>query len=213
MGIDKKRIIRIVTDAADNYDKYLNEKCFLIVYQSNDGMDFAEVSFRNMNFKHLTGIQSRLTAIQFYEACLDDRLSEDEITIDSKGKVMQKVKVLPYLHKLLYHNCMIGDFINSGVMIQADYFVGDTKLVLSVGFRKDETTDYPVTLYSGDVRKLTNPTNKVLAIFKKSYSDTEYSETSYIAKGFDISEVNPPDNIKVVTTSPTSNEVQNDDHR
>ena len=41
-------------------------------------------------------------------------------------KTERKLLVLPKLHELLYHNCMIGDFINSGIMIRADYFVGDT---------------------------------------------------------------------------------------
>ena len=39
--------------------------------------------------------------------------------------------VLPYLAELLYHHCMIGDFINSGICIRADYFVGDAKIKLS----------------------------------------------------------------------------------
>ena len=74
--------------------------------------------------------------------------------------------VLPYLSELLYHHCMIGDFINSGICIRADYFVGDTRAVLSVGFRTGKRTDFPVTLYNEDVRKLSQPTNKVLAIFQ-----------------------------------------------
>ena len=71
--------------------------------------------------------------------------------------------VLPFLHELLYHNCMIGDFIDSGICIKADYFVGNTKAVLSVGFRFGKNADFPVTLYKEDVRKLSQPTNKVLA--------------------------------------------------
>jgi len=33
---------------------------------------------------------------------------------------------------------MIGDFINSGIYLKTDYFVGDTKAVLSVGFAMEE---------------------------------------------------------------------------
>ena len=60
------------------------------------------------------------------------------IEMDSKGKVQQKLIVLPYLSELLYNNCMIGNFINSGIYIKADYFVGNTKAILSAPiFLKD----------------------------------------------------------------------------
>ncbi len=96
----------------------------------------------------------------------ESKLSEHDFEIDNKGKVQQKLMVLPYLSELLYHHCMIGDFINSGICIRADYFVGDTRAVLSVGFRTGKRIDFPVTLYNEDVRKLSQPTNKVLAIFQ-----------------------------------------------
>ena len=85
--------------------------------------------------------------------------------------------------------------INSGVMIQADYFVGDTRCVLSVGFRKGNSVDRPVTLYNGDIRKLTNPTNKVLAIFMRSYPETTYQESTYIAKDIDVSSLELPEGL------------------
>lgn len=58
--------------------------------------------------------------------------------------------VLPYLSELLYNNCMIGNFIKSGIYIRADYFVGNTKAVLSVGFRTGKSVDFPVSLYNED---------------------------------------------------------------
>ena len=81
---------------------------------------------------------------------------------------------------------MIGDFINSGVVIRADYFVGDTKAVLSIGFRYGKTADVPVTLYNESVKRLTNPTCKVLAIFAKQYQLKKYDECTYLSKGCEI---------------------------
>jgi len=112
--------------------------------------------------------------------------SEKDFEIDNKGKAQQKLSVLPYLSDLLYHNCMIGNFINSGIYIRADYFVGNTKAVLSVGFRTGKSIDFPVTLYNEDVRKLSHPTNKVLAIFAKGYQDRDYTECTYLSKGQEI---------------------------
>jgi len=56
-------------------------------------------------------------------------------------------------------------------------------LHLSLGFKNGTGADYPVTLYREDVRKLTHPTNRVLAIFKKEYNQKKYSGYTYLAKG------------------------------
>lgn len=90
--------------------------------------------------------------------------------------------VLPYLPDLLYNNCMIGDFINSGICIKADYFVGNTKVVLGVGFRTGKSVDFPVTLYNEDIRKLTQPTCKVLIIFRKEFNEKYYRKCPYLPK-------------------------------
>lgn len=81
---------------------------------------------------------------------------------------------------------MIGNFINSGVYIRADYFVGDTKAVLSVGLKNGTNIDFPVTLYNEDVRKLSQPTNKVLAIYTKYYNEQSYNTCAYSAKNLNI---------------------------
>lgn len=74
----------------------------------------------------------------------------------------------------VYSSCMISDFINSGIVIRANYFVGDTRAVLSVGFRSRKTSDIPVSLYNENIKTLTCPTCKVLAIFRKPYYSDRY---------------------------------------
>ena len=116
------------------------------------------------------------------------------ITIDAKGKIQQKLTVLPYLSEVLYHSCMIGDFINSGIVISADYFLGDTKSVISVGFRSKKSADIPVTLYREDIKKLSHPTCKVLAIFCKEYNVEQYNMCTYLSKGYAINKL--PEDIR-----------------
>ena len=154
---DKKAALKIMVEAAKNYEEKLNDKHFLIIYREENDIKTVSVGFRDMKFLHMTGVKTGLSAQQFYAACLESKLSEHDFEIDNKGKVQQKLIVLPYLAELLYHHCMIGDFINSGICIRADYFVGDTRAVLSVGFRTGKKTDFPVTLYNEDVRKLSQP--------------------------------------------------------
>lgn len=185
-NVDIKAAIKIVTDAAKQYDGRLKDRHFMVVYQEALETKTVQFGFRDMNFLHLTGIETTLKAKQFYRACLEHKLAEKDIVSHTKGKTQQKLAVLPYLADVLYNNCMIGYSINNGIYIQADYFVGNTKAVLSVGFRSGETVDFPVTLYNGDVRKMISPVCKVLAIFSKEYHETKYNVCTYLSKGQQI---------------------------
>ena len=155
---NKKMALKIVVEAAKNYEKYLKDKHFLIIYQMGKSKKSVTIGFRDMNFLHLTGIRTKLSAKRFYLACVSGKLAEKDIELLNNGTTQQKLTVLPYLHEVLYHNCMIGHFINSGVYIRADYFIGDTKAVLSIGLRKGKTVDIPVSLYKENVKTLVTPT-------------------------------------------------------
>ena len=186
---DAKQALPIVLQAAKDYDTKLKDKHFLIVYENKKEISTCYVGFRDMNFLHLTGVKTRLSAQQFYSACLSGKLSLRDINVDTKGKVQQKLAVLPQLAELLYNNCMIGDFINSGIAIRADYFVGDTRAVISLGFRSGKTVDVPVTLYRENIKKLSQPTCKVIAIFNKTYSKDMYEKCTYLSKGYSIKDL------------------------
>ena len=186
--IDKKSALKIVIEAAKNYEKYLKDKHFLIIYQQGKNKQSVHIGFRDINFLHLTGINTKLAAKRFYSACLAGRLSEKDIDFCDVGATQQKLAVLPYLHEVLYHNCMIGEFINSGVYIRTDYFVGDTKAVLSIGIRERSSVDIPVTLYKESVKKLVSPAYKVLAIFSKKYNEKGFTTCTYLSKNQKIEE-------------------------
>lgn len=177
--------LKIIIDASEEYEEKLNDKHFLIIYQTGKEIKTTEVGFRDINFLHLTGITTKLSASMFYSACLSHKLSIKDISLDMKGKAHQKLMVLPYLSNLLYNSCMIGDFIDSGVYIKADYFVGNTKAVLSVGFRFGKSIDFPVTLYNESIKTLVRPVNKVLAIYSKKYNESLYNICTYLSKNQD----------------------------
>lgn len=196
MKYDKKQALNIIVKAAKSYQNNLQDKTFLIIYQGSKGVESACVGFRSNHFLHMTGIETKLSAQRFYEMCVNGKLSITEFELDKKGKAQRKLAVLPYLPELLYNNCMIGDFINSGIFIRADYFVGNTKAVLSVGFRYGKKVDNPVTLYNEDIKKLTQPTCKVLAIFSKRYDETSYGSCTYLSKGQEIENLPISEEIK-----------------
>ena len=64
---DKKNAIRQdIIDSAAIYSQSLAGKAFLYVY----GEDFFEVSFPVDHFLHLTGVETKLSAKDFYKNCL-----------------------------------------------------------------------------------------------------------------------------------------------
>ena len=63
-----------------------------------------------------------------------------------------------------------------------------------VGFRRGKFADFPVTLYHEDIKKLSNPTCKVLAIFSKQYNTEYYNKCTYLSKGIIINEL--PNDVK-----------------
>lgn len=198
MKYDKNKAIELIVHASKNYQLYLENKVFLIVYIENSSTQTVQVEFRDSHFLHLTGVQTKLTAKRFYEKCINHKLSVEDFELDKGGKTQQKLMVLPFLHDLLYNNCMVGNFINSGIYIRADYFVGNTKATLSVGFRCGKNVDFPVTLYKEDVRKLSQPTNKVLAIFVRDFNQQNYTKCTYLSKGQEIDKLQILDEIKAL---------------
>jgi len=73
--------------------------------------------------------------------------------------------------------------------------VGNTRVLISVAFRNGKTVDYPVSLYREDIRKLSKPTNKVLAAFKKKFDNDTYVKCVYIDDNHDLSKMPLPSNV------------------
>ena len=79
---NKKAALQIIIKAVKEYDLKLKDKHFMIVYQENGRTRTACVGFRDMNFLHMTGVKTKLSAQQFYSACLDGKLSEILLTVE-----------------------------------------------------------------------------------------------------------------------------------
>lgn len=178
-NLTKKQSIKIIVNAAKNYDTILKGKHFLILYHTMRGIECVKFGFRDYNFLHFTGVKTNLPAKVFYLASLEEKLSEKDIDLNTGGKAQQKLAVLPYLHELFYNHCMIGISLNGGVYIKSDYFVGNTKAYISVGFKNNSNIDIPITLYNESVKKLTKPTYKVVGIFSKMYYENKFNICTY----------------------------------
>ena len=72
---DKKAALKIMIEAVKQYEEKLNDKQFLIIYRERKDIKTVNVGFRDMNFLHMTGVKTRLSAQQFYAACLESAYS------------------------------------------------------------------------------------------------------------------------------------------
>ena len=95
--VDKKNAIRQgIVDAAIVYSQNLAGKTFLYVY----GDEYFEVSFPIDHFLHLTGVETRLSAKDFYKNAKKSILTNNQFYFDARHIYANAKKKLPCLKRL-----------------------------------------------------------------------------------------------------------------
>lgn len=110
--MNKRRAIQVITKAAALYRDNLEDQKVLFLYGlpaeikrelKTQNMFLSsikgyEVAFHRYNFLHLTGVKLNKTktvsAIHFYEKCLDKRLTENDFFLAKDGSTGQKLDIL-----------------------------------------------------------------------------------------------------------------------
>lgn len=94
---DKKSAIRQdIIDSAGVYSQNLAGKAFLYVY----GKEFFEASFPVDHFLHLTGVETRLSAKDFYKNAKKAILTDSQFYFDARHPYANAKKKLPCLKRL-----------------------------------------------------------------------------------------------------------------
>lgn len=94
---DKKNVIRQeLIDAAGVYSQNLAGKAFLYVY----GDEYFEVSFPTDHFLHLTGVETTLSAKDFYKNAKKKKLTNRQFYFDARHPYANAKKKLPCLKRL-----------------------------------------------------------------------------------------------------------------
>ena len=95
--VDKKNAIRqAIIDAAAVYSRDLAGKAFLYVY----GEEYFEVSFPVDHFLHLTGVETKLSAKDFYKNAKKSKLTNRQFYFDGRHPYANAKKKLPCLKRL-----------------------------------------------------------------------------------------------------------------
>lgn len=94
---DKKSAIRQdIIDSAGIYGQNLAGKAFLYVY----GNEYFEVSFPVNHFLHLTGVETKLSANDFYKNAKKAKLTNSQFYFDVRHPYANAKKKLPCLKRL-----------------------------------------------------------------------------------------------------------------
>jgi hypothetical protein len=203
--MDKRRAIQIMTKAADLYHNNLEDQKILFLYgipsevkrqfQAEENVLSAikgyEVAFHRYNFLHLTGVKLNtsltVSAIHFYEKCLDKRLTDRDFSFSKDGSTGQKLDILERMMGLKKNVTMIGDFTDRGPKLYSEKVAGN--VCGCVGFVKDRNTGFnvPNTLLKKDIRDVTaSPVQKVYAVISKGYMEEKYSVLEKLDKGMTL---------------------------
>lgn len=94
---DKKNAIRQgIVDSANVYSQSLAGRAFLYVY----GEEYFEVSFPVDHFLHLTGVETGLSAKDFYKNAKKGKLTNSQFYFDGRHPYANAKKKLPCLKRL-----------------------------------------------------------------------------------------------------------------
>ena len=177
---DKKNVIRQdIIDSAGIYSQNLAGKVFLYVY----GNEYFEVSFPVDHFLHLTGVETGLSAKEFYKNAKKGKLTNTQFHFSARHPYANAKKKLPCLKRL-------SELTNSMVCILKDmktvtiiYKLSVTNLEFTLGLTENVDTkgnkinDFflPMSLRVGDssVEKSTDG-EVVDFIFSKDASVSQY---------------------------------------
>lgn len=114
---DKKNAIRQgIIDSAGIYSQSLAGKTFLYVY----GEEFFEVSFPIDHFLHLTGVETKLSAKDFYKNAKKAKLTSSQFYFNARHPYANVRKKLPCLTSFIQLGTKLGTSDFMGISDKPD---------------------------------------------------------------------------------------------
>lgn len=201
----KEQALAVVTSCAKSYQENLANKTLLFVcLDKHKHISCIEFSFDASNFLHLTGLKPKvsldengneyiLSAIDFYNKCLDRKLRVQEFDFASDGTTPLKLEVLPLVINKNLSAAMVGNYNSMNPKLYTEKLVGGIKACVGFVMVANKGRYVPNTVLKVDIRDYTTHTSRVIAVFRKSKNQTEYSELTYRAKKVDWKLIKYPD--------------------
>lgn len=185
----KSSALKLISNSARIYSDRLLNNNYLFITDSNL---YLETCFKETNFKHLTGVESKLSPKQFYKNALDSKLTEKDIDYKENGTTQIKLNILESILDIQKVTKMLGIYNKNNltnVLLSTEKLIGNTNYCM--GFKNIDNSLYyvPNTVLKEDIRNITISTSRVLCILKKHQKNKVYEEICYTAKGVNIREI------------------------
>jgi hypothetical protein len=124
------------------------------------------------------GVDSVLSAPDFYERCIDGKLSEKDFTIKTDGSTIQKSHVSTELMSIHKRSTMYGE---SG-LLYTEKLLGNIRGCIGHKKSKNHRFHYPNTLLETDIRNKSAAHYPVLAVYQKLITEPLYNIICYKSK-------------------------------
>lgn len=185
--------------AAQSYKKNLCNKNLLFIYKTHPNKyEFIEAVFLPKHFRHLTGVKTskEFRSVDFYNRCLDKKLSVDDFDLASDGTTWIKKDVLPHIMNIHYMSNIFGDYNESKPKLFTEKLTGNTRGCLGFVPEQESPGFYaPNTVIKEDIRGLVKKPCQLVLVFSKEKDDGLYKNLTYSAKGFEYETIIPHKNI------------------
>lgn len=205
----KEQAIGIVVRCAETYHKELEGKNLLLLCQDKHKRIYSvQFSFYGNNFMHLTGLKPRrrdgekteqsVSANDFYQKCLDHKLSPSDFEFSDDGTTHMKLNVLPGIICKNLRAKSIGNYNSSKPHLYTEKIVGRGNVKACMGFVLDSARQeyVPNTVIQEDIRDLTSKDVQVIAVYRKDAHEERYNEVTYKAKNVDWEMVVYPEELQ-----------------
>ena len=180
-------------ECAEQYKTNLANRSLLFVFNNAGVIQSFEVVCMPRNYLHLTGIvlTNNYRSIDFYEMCIDKRLSPSAYEFSKDGTTQMKLSVLSQVMNIHKTAKMVGDYTHTKSMLVTEKLAGTVTACLGFIRERGKRNFYvPNTVLREDIRNVVDkPPKKVLAIFRKPKEEPIYRECTYLAKGVSFESV------------------------
>ena len=176
----RRRLRECIIKGAGNYAHYLIDKDFLILCE--DGEEYI-VHFLKGDFKHLTGVTTDLSDIDFYKSSIKCTLDIGNINENQKynwATLKSKVKRISYIHRILYDNIQDSLFLINLHTNTRDYPIAikNTNIDACIGFVENNNAR---TLRKYGSSNDADSQKKILMILAKRRKESLYEEIVYLS--------------------------------
>ena len=213
--MEKLDALKILFQCADQYHEKLCDNTLLIISANTSGnKTFAtEILFERTNFLHLTGVKfqkgKHLSPNTFYNLCRSRRLKKEDFELAPDGTTERKLSILPAIvgSENLGAN-MIGDYYDRKPVLVTEKLAGNIRGCVGVVYDARRKIYAPNTVLNLDMRSSVRNRQRILLIYQKHKTETEYTKLVYRAKKIDWNSIRFPKGYEDLP-SPATNIQQN----